>query len=105
MLCEGGGGRRPLLRRCLQSPCSALGQCFQAGGLIGLEPPLLVFVRGSRWHKCIPPTLGWEDCIHCISGFKWWLWLQLQYLSIAVSGTVGHQDLLGGPVYLWIVMR
>src|SRR5258707_10539307 len=57
-LCEGGGGRRPLLRRCLQSPCSALGQCFQVGGLIGLEPPLLVFVRGSRWHKCVPPTLG-----------------------------------------------
>src|SRR5258708_37911028 len=58
MLCEGGGGQRPLLRRHLRSPCSALGQCFQVGGLVGLEPPLLVFVRGSRWHKCVPPTLG-----------------------------------------------
>src|SRR6266446_4195595 len=81
-LCEGGGGQRPLLRRCLQSPCSALGQCSQVGGLVGLEPPLLVFVRG----------------------LKWWLQLQLQYSSVAVSGTVGHRDLLGGPVYLWIVM-
>src|SRR5258708_39748694 len=49
MLCKGGGG---------QSPCSALGQCFQAGGLVGLEPPLLVFGRGLRWRKCVPPTPG-----------------------------------------------
>src|SRR5258708_1963915 len=58
MLCKGGGGQGPLLRRRLRSPCTTLGQRFQAGGLIGLEPPLLVFVRGSRWRKCVPPTLG-----------------------------------------------
>src|SRR5258708_13884437 len=60
---QGGGGQRPLLRRHLQSPCSTLGQCFQAGWLVGLEPPLLVFLRGSRWRKSIPPTL-WGGGLH-----------------------------------------
>src|SRR5260221_1448749 len=55
---RGGRWVKAFLRRHLQSPCSTLGQHFQAGGLVGLEPPLLVFARGSRWCKCVPPTLG-----------------------------------------------
>src|SRR5258708_25749868 len=55
---EGEGGQRPLLRRHLQSLCSILGWHLWMGGLVGPEPPPPVSVKGSKWHRCIPPTLG-----------------------------------------------
>src|SRR5258708_26662100 len=55
---EGEGGQRLPLRRHLQSLCSILGWCFQMTRLVGLEPPLPISVRGSKWCRSIPPTLG-----------------------------------------------
>src|SRR5258707_15488210 len=55
---EGEGGQRLPLRRCLQSLCSAPGWPFWPGELVELEPPLPVSVKGSKWCRCIPPTLG-----------------------------------------------
>src|SRR5258708_40324019 len=55
---EGEGGQRLPPRRHLQSLCSILGWHFQTGRLVGPEPPLPISVRGVRWHRCIPPTLG-----------------------------------------------
>src|SRR5260221_14512817 len=82
MLCEGGGGQRPLLRRCLRSPCSTLGQRFQVGGLVGLEPPLLVFARGLRWCKWVPPTLG--------CGGSHTLYLRIQVAAPAAASALIH---------------
>src|SRR5260221_13104723 len=57
---EGGGGQRLPLRRHPQSLCSILGWHFQMGRLTGPEPPPSIFVRGSRWCGCVPPTLEGE---------------------------------------------
>src|SRR6266436_575645 len=55
---KGEGGQRLPLRRHPQSLCSILGWPFLLGGLIELEPPLPVSVKGSKWHRCVPPTPG-----------------------------------------------
>src|SRR5258708_38893205 len=101
MLYKGGGGQRPPPRRHLQKPCIVPGWCFQMGRLIGLEPPLPAS-GGQSSTDAFLPLWGEEDCIYCISRFKWQLWVQ--HSSIAASGTVGHQDLLGSPVHLWVVV-